>query len=128
MNLAQHIMSVVPNDRVFGIDAVHELVHSATEKRYKRESIRAVLFRLYKAGELRRIPTGNSLTQVRYCRPECDAPADPNSLRDWAAVIQSEFDRPLQPAEIMVRMIERGYEPQVEPAEAVKHLRWVLPR
>lgn len=126
MNLSQRIMSVFPADRILRIGEVHELVAQATETVYKRESIRAVLFRLHKSGSLRRIKAGRTWRNVRYCRPECAASPEPITLQAWAVMVQSESDRELNPVEIMVRMIECGYQPQVEPSEAVKHLRWVL--
>jgi hypothetical protein len=126
MNLAQLILEVFPSDAILRIDEVHDRIREATDKPYKRESIRAVLFRLHKSGDLQRVKAGRTWRKVRYCRPECTVTAGPITIEAWAALIQADSERELNPAEIMVRMIERGYEPQVEPAESLKHLRWVL--
>jgi hypothetical protein len=99
MNLPQRIMSVFPPDAILRIDDVRDRIREATDKPYERESVRAVLFRLFKAGSLRRIQRGRSSAMVRYRLPECEATPEPLTMRDWAALVLAGFSLQLQPHE-----------------------------
>ena len=118
--LADTIYSVLPDDRTFTIDDVCGLVKSAEPERERsRASINTNVNRMLHAGTLKRVSYAKAGKPAVFAMMTCVA-TEARTMLDWAREIDGHRDMPA--VELMVAMVEAGYEMASPPAETVKSL------
>ena len=118
--LADLIYAQLPDDRTFSVDDVCGLVKSAEPDRERtRATIITNLNRMARDGSIKRVRIATAGKPVLYAMPDLDVPGA-RTMLDWAKDIEGW--ETMKPVELMVRMVENGYEMEVEPKQAVRSL------
>lgn len=120
--LADTIYSVLPDDQTFTLDDVVGLVKSAEPERERsRATVNTNLNRLLHAGSIKRIQHATTGKPAIFAMTGYDAPGAKTML-DWAREVTDECGD-IPPVEIMVRMVENGYQMEADPAAAASSLK-----
>ena len=118
--LADTIYSVLPDDRTFTIDDVHGFVKDAEPERERsKATISTNVNRMLHAGSIKRVRRSTAGKPAIFSLIDYDAP-EARTMLDWAK--QVDGWQTMEPIELMVRMVENGYEMEVEPSRAVASL------
>ena len=118
--LADLIYAQLPDDRTFSVDDVHGLVKNAEADRERsRATIITNLNRMARAGSIKRVRIATAGKPVLYAMPDLDVP-EARTMIDWANDVEGWQE--MKPVELMVKMVENGYEMEVEPRHAVASL------
>ena len=118
--LADLIYAQLPDDQTFSVDDVCGLVKSAEPERERtRATIITNLNRMARAGSIKRVRMATAGKPVLYAMPDLDVP-EARTMLDWAKGVEGW--ETMKPVELMVRMVENGYEMEVEPKQAVRSL------
>ena len=119
--LADLIYAQLPDDRTFSVDDVHGLVKNAEADRERsRATIITNLNRMARAGSIKRVRIATTGKPVLYAMADFDAP-EVRTMLDWAKDVEGW--QTMKPVELMVQMVENGYQMEVPPKDAVRNLR-----
>ena len=118
--LADLIYAQLPDDRTFSVDDVCGLVKNAEPDRERtRATIITNLNRMARAGSIKRVRMATTGKPVLYAMPDLDVPKA-RTMLDWAKDVEGW--ETMKPVELMVKMVENGYEMEAEPRRAVASL------
>ena len=135
LSLADAIVSLMPHDRTFCLDdACRWLSETDPSRTFTRGSITSNLYVLVKRGIIKRVRYASGNQCSAYAVPSfvCDDP--PSTILDFAEAVIREAGQPMTATEIMVAMLESGFEPEIGPKRALgsllrgmskRHLRFV---
>ena len=119
--LADLIYSVLPDDRTFTIDDVCGLVKSAKPNRERsRATISTNVNRMLHAESIKRVRRATSGKPAIFALIDFDSP-EAKTMLDWARKVKGWQEMPA--VELMVKMVEAGYEMEVSPNQAVVSLK-----
>ena len=118
IRLVDIIYDNLPNDRSFGFDDIKGII-DAKGKSYAKSSINMTISRMLKAGDIKRVQYAKAGKPALYALPHVDVVVEKTML-DWAMEVDGWQD--LEPVEIMVKMVEAGYEMDAPPNDSVKSL------
>lgn len=119
--LADLIYAQLPDDRTFSVDDVCGLVNNAEpDQQRSRATIITNLNRMARAGSIKRVRIATAGKPVLYAMPDFDVP-EAKTMLSWAMEIKGWRD--LEPVELMVLMVENGYEMEAAPSESVRILK-----
>ena len=118
IRLVDIIYDNLPTDRAFSFADVQGIIE-AKGKSYAKSSINMTISRMLKSGDIKRVQFAKQGRPALYALPNVDVEAEKTML-DWAKGIYGWQD--LEPVELMVRMVEAGYEMESPPNDAVRSL------
>lgn len=120
VKLADLVYSVLPADRPFSVDDVFGAIEAADPKRNTtKASVNTNLNRMLNAGSIKRVRFSKNGQPALFALPSVEVECDKTML-EWAEEVEGWED--MKPVEIMVRMVENGFEMEVSPSEAVRSL------
>lgn len=118
--LADLIYAQLPDDRTFSVNDVHGLVKNAEPDRERtRATIITNLNRMARAGSIKRVRMATTGKPVLYAMADFDEPKA-RTMIDWAKDVEGWAT--MKSVELMVKMVENGYEMEVSPKDAVRML------
>ena len=118
--LADLIYAQLPYDLTLSVDDVCGLVKSAEPERERtRATIITNLNRMARSGSIKRVRMAKTGKPVLYAMADFDV-LEAKTMLDWAKDIEGW--REMKPVELMVQMVENGYEMDVPPKDAVRSL------
>lgn len=119
--LADLIYSVLPDDRTFTIDDVCGLVKDAEPGRDRtRATISTNVNRMLHAGSIKRVRRSTAGKPAIFSLIDYDAP-EAKTMLDWAKEVDGW--KTMKPVELMVEMVENGFQMDVSPSDAVRRLK-----
>ena len=118
IRLVDVIYDNLPTDRAFGFADVEGIIE-AKGKSYAKSSINMTISRMLKAGDIKRVQFAKLGKPALFALPHVEIEAAKTML-DWAREVDGW--QGLEPVEIMVRMVENGYEMDAPPNDSVKSL------
>lgn len=122
--IADIIWSILPSDKTFTLnDVLGALEAAEPDRRWVKQSVYVALNRFLKAGAIKRIKRSGHKQAAVFALPEVQMP-EAKTMLDWAKEVDGWAD--MKPVELMVRMVENGYEMESEPTRAVRSLERAL--
>jgi len=122
-SLADAIVSLVPHDRTFGLDDICGWLSKADPSRtFTRGSITSNLYVLVKRGVIKRVRYASGNQCAAYAVPSFNCDGPPSTILDIAEAVLREAGQSMTATEIMVTMIESGFESEIGPKRAMSSL------
>ena len=119
--LADLIYAQLPDDRTFSVDDVCGLVKNAEPDRERtRATIITNLNRMARAGAIKRVRIATTGKPVLYAMADFDG-TEARTMLDWAKDVEGW--ETMETVELMVKMVEDGFEMEVPPNQSVRRLR-----
>ena len=116
IRLIDVIYDNLPTDRAFSFADVYGIIESKG-KQYAKSSINMTISRLLKVGDIKRVRLAKTGIPALFALPHVEVESAKTML-DWATEIDGWRD--MEPVELMVRMVENGYEMDSPPKDAVR--------
>ena len=118
--LADLIYSVLPDDTTFTLTDVVGFVTAADpDRKFSKQTVYTNLNRFLKSGAIKRVAHAGHKRAAVFALSDVEVESA-KTMIEWAKEVEAWQD--LEPVEIMVRMVENGYEMEVEPPDAVRSL------
>lgn len=122
--LSEAILSIVPNGREFFLDDVCRwLAANDPGRTFTRGSVGANIRSLVKQGSIKRVRNPQRTKHAAYAVLSLDCDRQERTILDMAEAILRKSGQPMTATEIMVTMIEAGFDPAIEPKRASQSLR-----
>lgn len=122
-SLADATVSLVPQDCTFGLDDICGWLRQDDPSRtFTRGSITSNLYVMVKRGIIKRVRYASGNQCAAYAVPSFNCDGPPSTILDIAEAVLREADKPMTATEIMVTMIESGFESEIGPKRAMASL------
>ena len=105
--LTRRIFENLPNDRAFSQSDVAGILDAFSERKYAKSSINMTISRMLKAGDIKRVRYSKAGKPALYALPDVEVEEEKTMIQ-WAQEVEGW--RTMEPVEIMVEMVENGYE------------------
>lgn len=129
-SLPDIIFHSAPVDRPFSIEEACGFIRAADpDRKFTKASVNTTVNRMKNEGVLKHIATAKGKNQVAlYALADANCHPQRKLLIDWAREILAANNKPMKAVEVMVEMVEKGFQMQSEPAKCVKRLKAELDR
>lgn len=77
------------------------------------------MHRLLHQGALKRVQRADGTRRCTFAVSALEVERDP-TLKEWVARVMDEADGPLEADEVLVRMLDAGYQPDCDPKDVIK--------
>ena len=114
------IVDLLPRDRAFDVDALYGWVNEADpERQPSKATVRTNVHRLLRQGVLKRVQRADGTRRALFAVSALEVDREP-TLKEWVERVLSEADGPLEADEVLVRMLDAGFQPDCEPRSILK--------
>jgi hypothetical protein len=127
--LTEAILAVIPQDQPFSLDDVCQRLSAADPVRtFTKGSIRSTICVLVNRGDIKRVQNNGGTRCAAYAASSLNCAEPESSMFDRAEAILRDAGQPMTVTEIVVAMIEQGFNAAIEPNRATDSLRRGLTR
>jgi hypothetical protein len=120
------IVDCLPRDRSFDIDALYGWVNEADpERQPSKATVRTNVHRLLRQGVLKRVQRADGTRRALFAVSALEVEREP-TLKEWVERVLGEADGPLKADEVLVRMLDSGYQPDCERKDVLGSLRELI--